>query len=1147
LQSIELGPFKLKRRIGSGGMGEVWLAEHINNNERIAIKTIHLGADEDGLSGNRFFAEVQAVARLAHRNIVAIHDFGVVPAVAAEQSMGILHAGSPWFAMEYCEGGDLADAEVADWPSLRRIFEDLLEALALTHANGVLHRDLKPANVLVTQNDQGETIYKLADFGLAWSTEASANLTLSGQSVGTPNYMAPEQATGQQYKFGPSTDLYAFGCLAWRLACGDAPFVEYSTEPVELLKAQVSAYPPQFRPLIALPRGVEMWIRKLLQKDTSERFQFAADALRSLPSLSAACDQPAMPRVSATSDDGPTKETATVRSPSVEGLNSALPLRLLKTKLHPVGRRHRALPADWRQRSLNNSPNAGLGMGLIGLREVLMVGHEELRDQLWASLGEMLVTGAPRLLYVSGQAGVGKTRLMHWLARSAHRRGLASYAIADCRGQMEDGTSLAEALAGRLGIAAGMQPQAALLAVATYLSRYRLDGVEQRQALLAAFDSVVPFYGSSALVDGEGRMRSLIGLVQQLSRVHPMVLVLDDGATDAYALEFAERLLELGDCPCLILLAHRPLLESGEQRFQGVLSRLAEQSGASEHVLEPLGPADFARYLDSLIALDGESRDRIISAANGVPETARQILMHAVEQDSFGSGHEGLELGSAEGEARALAPSLAQAISQRTQAAVSALSSDDRRQLQLGTLLGEPVAIDLHQALCIGRGLSYNKALIPDLARRAIVGLSRTGWGFVDSAQAAVLFEDTDISLQPEDMLKAADILDASERSESLVSRWLAARNRAAAGDPRGASQLSELLRSSLDEGRFDAAWRIAQDFFAHVPDTAPSSRDNLHYRMRLDANLSLYHQHRIDAALQDIDAFIADNPDLPLYIRQRALVRRGMMLRPGKRWELYQTILDENPEPKVEILIRPSMAQRAESKGDVEASAQHLERALVCARAIDGEQSKERQLPLLGKRVALAIARGRLDRAEQDLNACGAPSEHADLQVAWRLERRWIELLWSQGDEELAWERLRSQADSERRRVGHTHPNTLELFLLIGALRGDRLTINRIANEGLALGIKAFSEIFEAAQAISALPSQRAASLRRIAEVLNAIPGRFRLAQITFLVGRSLAACGESELAITTLRHAKERLAVYANEAWLERCDEQLRKLSIS
>jgi hypothetical protein len=647
------------------------------------------------------------------------------------------------------------------------------------------------------------------------------------------------------------------------------------------------------------------------------------------------------------------------------------------------------------------------------------------------------------------------------------------------------------------------------------------------------------------LVDGEGRMRSLIALVQQLSRVHPMVLVLDDAATDAYALEFAERLLELGDCPCLILLAHRPLAESGEQRFHAMLSRLREQSGASEHVLELLPASDFARYLDRLIGLGSESRDRVIEAASGVPETARQILMHAVEQESLVSGDSGLELDSVVGGSEVLAPSLAQAISQRTEAAFSKLSLSDRRQLQLGTLLGEPVAFNLHQALCVGRGLSYNKALIPDLARRGIVGLSRTGWGFVDPAQTAVLFGDKQSDLLPDDMLKAADIIDDSDQSGSLVSRWLAARNRAAAGDPRGASQLSELVRSSLDEGRFDAAWRIARDYFTHVPNTAPPTRENPHYRMRLDANLSLYHQHRSAAALQDIDAFIADNPDLPLYIRQRALVRRGMMLRPGKRWELYQSILDENPEPKVEILIRPSMAQRAESKGDVEASAQHLERALVCARAIDGEHSQDRQLPLLGKRVALAIARGHLERAELVLKACGAPAEHVDLQLAWRLERRWIELLWSQGEEELAWNRLRAQADNERRRVGHAHPNTLELFLLMGALRGDRSTINRIANEGLALGIKAFSEIFEAAQAIAALPSKRAASLRRIAHVLNAIPGRFRLAQITFLVGQSLAACGEKELAITSLEHAKARLAIYANEAWLERCDEQLRKLS--
>ena len=117
--------------------------------------------------------------------------------------------------MEYCAHGDLVTERPRDWAEMHQILVAILEALALTHANGVLHRDLKPGNVLIAQTEEGRNEYKLADFGLAWSQDRSADLNRSSQSVGTPNYMAPEVCQGQAYDY--KADVWSAGCVLFEL------------------------------------------------------------------------------------------------------------------------------------------------------------------------------------------------------------------------------------------------------------------------------------------------------------------------------------------------------------------------------------------------------------------------------------------------------------------------------------------------------------------------------------------------------------------------------------------------------------------------------------------------------------------------------------------------------------------------------------------------------------------------------------------------------------------------------------------------------------------------------------------------------------------------------------------------------------------
>ena len=178
-------------------MGQVWLARHAASQMPVAIK--HLPRLEPRFV-DAFRREVEAVARLHHAGVVMLYDHGTVTPEIAERSQGTLTAGGPWVAMEYASAGSLADLSLPNsWPALRNLLLAILDGLAHAHARGVIHRDLKPANILVCSAADQRPGLKLADFGLAWITST----TIHAKGAGTPSYMAPEQAMGNWWDFGP--------------------------------------------------------------------------------------------------------------------------------------------------------------------------------------------------------------------------------------------------------------------------------------------------------------------------------------------------------------------------------------------------------------------------------------------------------------------------------------------------------------------------------------------------------------------------------------------------------------------------------------------------------------------------------------------------------------------------------------------------------------------------------------------------------------------------------------------------------------------------------------------------------------------------------------------------------------------------------
>ncbi len=247
--------------LGHGGMGIVYKARHLRLNRSVAIKMLLTGAHARPESRERFLREAEAVASLRHPNIVQVYDMGD-------------QAGQPYFTMEYIEGGTLAQ-QLAGTPQPPRqaaaMLATLAEAVQAAHRSGIVHRDLKPSNILLTADGTP----KISDFGLARRMHGEAGLTWTGTAVGTPSYMAPEQAEAGPLRWGPAVDVYALGAILYELLTGRPPFrAETAAQTVRQVISQDP--PPPSRLNGKVPRDMEIICLKCLSKEPHLRYDGAA-------------------------------------------------------------------------------------------------------------------------------------------------------------------------------------------------------------------------------------------------------------------------------------------------------------------------------------------------------------------------------------------------------------------------------------------------------------------------------------------------------------------------------------------------------------------------------------------------------------------------------------------------------------------------------------------------------------------------------------------------------------------------------------------------------------------------------------------------------------------------------------------------------
>ena len=260
--STRFGDYDLLNELGRGGMGVVYRARQRSLNREVALKMIPFGALAGEEALRRFRAEAVAAAQLQHPHIVAIHEVGE-------------NAGQHFFSMELVRGGTLAD-RLRHGPvplsEAATLLQKVARAVHYAHEQGILHRDLKPANILLDSTGQP----RVTDFGLAKRLDSDATLTLTGQVLGSPNYMAPEQAAGGRGTVGPRSDLYALGAVLYHVLTGRPPF---QADGIEALLEQVFNQEPVAPRLLnpSVPRDLETVCLKCLEKDPARRYASAAE------------------------------------------------------------------------------------------------------------------------------------------------------------------------------------------------------------------------------------------------------------------------------------------------------------------------------------------------------------------------------------------------------------------------------------------------------------------------------------------------------------------------------------------------------------------------------------------------------------------------------------------------------------------------------------------------------------------------------------------------------------------------------------------------------------------------------------------------------------------------------------------------------
>ncbi len=768
---IPLGHFVLEHPIASGAMGAVWSGHHAVHGFPVAIKLL-LDSAQERWADELFRNELRSVAGLDHPGIIRVLDHGTVGAESAASSDGRLQAGCHYLVMERVEGATLQSwVGQRTWLEIKSVLLQLLDALAHCHARGVIHRDIKPGNVLLRQTGRGGRSVRvqtlLTDFGLA---QASEGLSTQDRYVaGTPAYMAPEQLQGGWRDQGAWTDLYALGCLAWALVSGLPPFGR--KRPFEdFCHDHLTRVPPRLCPQMPVPERLEGWLRRLLQKRPTARFGWACDAAWALLTLGppvVPVDEPIATYAVLDApepfldggdllDDGfdldSESTTRTLRPVAIDQTTRVVDLdttsrinelstQLIEMQAGALPLSRSPVPADWRRpAALPRGLGARhVGLNLYGLRTAALVGREEERDQLWATLRWVVEQKHGAVLVLRGSAGCGKSRLAEWLCERA------------------------QALGGAVGLKAQHStdsgPMHGLSAMVTW--HLRCQGLP-REAVRFRLRRVLPPLGLASSADLESltelispaatpeqaglrfgdpveRFALILRLLDALTGgdepghpSRPAVVWLDDVQWSASALPF-----------CLEMLAHQhahphPILIIATVQEHALAERFVQARALGELLRQPhsrvidvgpMPPAEHRSLIRQLLGIDSELVETLARRTAGNPLFAVQLIGDWVTRGILEPGPAGFSL--KKGADVALPADLHQLWISRTEKLLELHDEHEAQALELAAALGNEVSAEEWRQVCMRQGANPSSDLQAHLLwQRLTRSQDVHGWAF---------------------------------------------------------------------------------------------------------------------------------------------------------------------------------------------------------------------------------------------------------------------------------------------------------------------------------------------------------------------------------------------------------------------------------
>ncbi|HEX6862444.1 MAG TPA: tetratricopeptide repeat protein, partial [Thermoanaerobaculia bacterium] len=553
-------------------------------------------------------------------------------------------------------------------------------------------------------------------------------------------YMAPEQLRGEWRDYGPWTDLYGLGCLAWALATGQPPFAEPGL--LQLVRMQLEEDPPAFEPLFPVPRGFEGFLRRLLQKEGGQRFVRAADATWTLLRLGPQTAPPSpSPWEEGQEEEGsePT-EVLTLTSLVAAALQRPAPPPPEAAAEPPCARESPPLPETW-EHPVTRPPSmqlVGAGLGLYGLRSIPLVGRRAERDTLWQALARVHAEQRVRLVLLRGAAGNGKTRLAEWIAERAHEVGGATVLRASHGPSPGAGDGLARMMARHLRCV-GLTRAEILDRTRRLLRIWKLDDEAEVEGLAELMAPMVP--GTAGEDAGHTGSRVLrlqtaaerFDLVERrcrrLARQRPVLILLDDIHWSAESIAFADHMLRAADLPVLILATVRDEALAERRLESAAVDELLALPGASSLEVPPLSPRERAALVQQLLGLSGELAAQVEERTHGNPLFAVQLVGDWVQRGVLEVGETGFVLRP--GEEAPFPDDLHQVWSARVDRLLDDLPEGSRKALEIAAALGPDVDREEWETACRASGPPAPPQLLEGLVMSHLAVRTEEGWRFV--------------------------------------------------------------------------------------------------------------------------------------------------------------------------------------------------------------------------------------------------------------------------------------------------------------------------------------------------------------------------------------------------------------------------------